>query len=53
MKILLEDPVPIRNRRPDLPAGLAAIIHRALARNPQARYPSVRQMRWALLPFAR
>ena len=53
MKILLEDPVPILARRPDLPEGLAAIIHRALARDPQARYPSVREMRRALLPFAR
>ena len=43
MKILLEDPVPIRDRRPDLPEGLAAIIHRALARDPQARYPNVRR----------
>ena len=53
MKILLEDPVPIHTRRPDLPAGLAAVIHRALARDPQARYPNVREMRRALLPFAR
>ena len=52
MKILLEDPVPIRDRRPDLPEGLAAIIHRALARDPQARYASVREMRRALVPFA-
>ena len=47
MKILLEDPVPIRDRRPDLPEGLAAIIHRSLARDPQARYPNVREMRRA------
>ncbi len=53
MKILLEDPVPIRDRRPDLPEGLAAIIHRALARDPQARYANVREMRRALLPYAR
>ncbi len=52
MKILLEAPVPIRDRRPDLPEGLAAIIHRALARDPQARYPNVREMRRALLRFA-
>jgi serine/threonine-protein kinase len=52
VKILLEDPVPIRDRRPDLPEGLAAIIHRALARDPQARYPKVRALRRALLPFA-
>ncbi len=53
MKILLDDPVPIRDRRPDLPKGLAAIIHRALARDPQARYPNAREMRRALLPFAK
>ncbi len=52
MKILLEDKVPILNRRPDLPAGLAAIIHRGLARDPQARYANVREMHRALLPFA-
>jgi hypothetical protein len=34
MKILLEDPVPIRHRRPDLPAGLAAFIHRSGPRSP-------------------
>jgi serine/threonine protein kinase len=53
MKILLEDPVPIRDRRPDLPEGLAAIVHRALARDPEVRYANVREMRRALLPFAR
>ena len=53
MMILLEDPVPIRDRRPDLPEGLAAAIHRALARDPQGRYPNVREMRRALLPFAK
>ncbi len=53
MKILLEDPVPIRDRRPDIPVGLAWVIHRALARDPQARYANVREMRRALLPFAR
>jgi eukaryotic-like serine/threonine-protein kinase len=53
MKILLEDPVPIRDRRPDIPEGLAAIIHRALARDPAVRYANVREMRRALLPFAK
>jgi eukaryotic-like serine/threonine-protein kinase len=53
MKILLEDPVPIRDRRPDLPEGLAAVIHRALSRDRLARYANVLDMRRALLPFAR
>lgn len=48
MKILLEYPVPIRDRRPALPDGLAGIIHRELARDPQARYTNVREMRRAL-----
>jgi serine/threonine-protein kinase len=53
MKIMLEDPVPIRSRRPDLPEGLAAVIHKALARDPQARFRSAREMGRALAPFAR
>jgi serine/threonine-protein kinase len=53
MKILLEDPVPILQRRPDLPEGLATVIHRGLARDPEARFNNVREMRRALLPFAR
>ncbi len=51
-KILLEDPVPIRTRRRELPGTLAQVIHRALARDPAARFPSVMEMRRALAPFA-
>lgn len=51
--ILNDDPVPIRSRRPDLPEGLAASIHRALARDPENRFPDVEAFRQALLPFAR
>jgi serine/threonine-protein kinase len=53
MKILLEDPVPIRARRPDLPGDLAAIIDRALARNPQDRFASAREMGRALVLLGR
>ena len=52
MKVLLEDPVPIRSRRPDLPEELALIIHRALMRDPQARFENAREMRRASAPFA-
>ena len=52
MKILLENPTPIRERRPDLPEGLAKIIHRSLAREPQARFADVKEMRRSLIPFA-
>ena len=47
-KILLEDPVPIRSRRRELPGTLAQVIHRSLARDPAARFPSVMEMRRAL-----
>lgn len=50
--LLFQDPVPIRSRRPDLPEGLATAIHRALAREPGARFPDAKAFRSALLPFA-
>jgi serine/threonine-protein kinase len=50
--ILEEEPVPIRSRRADLPDGLAAAIHRALAKEPEARFASVQAFRKALMPFA-
>jgi serine/threonine-protein kinase len=53
MKILLEDPVPIRARRPDLPEELTRIVDRALERKPAARFASVGEMREALVPFSR
>ena len=52
LMVLQEEPVPIRNRRAEIPAELAAIIHRALARSPGDRFPDVRAMRDALRPFA-
>jgi serine/threonine-protein kinase len=51
LMIMQRDPVPIRQRRPDLPDGLAAAVHRALAREPGARFPDVQALRRALLPF--
>jgi serine/threonine protein kinase len=35
---------PLADRRPDVPASLAAAIHRALAADPAARFVSARQM---------
>ena len=40
--VLQEPPVPIRERRPDLPAELAAVIHRAVEKDPRDRFPDVR-----------
>jgi serine/threonine-protein kinase len=51
LMILQEDPVPVRSHRPELPQVLAAVIHRALARDPARRFPDVRAFRRALLPF--
>jgi serine/threonine-protein kinase len=51
VRILQADPVPLRQRRPDLPEALAAAVHRALARQPEARFPDVAALRAALRPF--
>ena len=44
--------VPILDRRPDLPPELAAVIHRAMSRDPKDRFRTVTSFRKALLPFA-
>ncbi len=51
--VLQEDPVPLRDRCASVPQELAAVIHRALAKNPEERFPNVRAFRQALIPFAR
>ncbi len=51
--ILESEPIPITNRRPDLPPSLGAAIHRALARNPTDRFADCRTFAAALRPFAR
>lgn len=53
LTILNNEPVPLCSRRPDLPAKLGTAIHRALAKDPAARYPDVIAFRQALLPFGR
>ena len=50
--ILLDDPVPIHDRRPDIPAALARVTHRALQKDPTARFPDATTFRDALLRFA-
>ncbi len=50
--VLQEEPVPLRQRRPQVPEGLAALVHRALAKDPAGRFPDVRSFRSALKPFA-
>ena len=43
--ILRDQPPPVRNTRPDAPADIDAIIQRALAKDPAARYPDAAAMR--------
>jgi serine/threonine-protein kinase len=50
LKILQDDPVPIQARRAEIPKDLAAVIHRALAREPGDRFADARAMRAALRP---
>jgi serine/threonine protein kinase len=51
-KIVTTHPVPIRDRRPDLPSELAVAIHKALSRDPEERYPDITFFRDALRLFA-
>ena len=50
-KLLEEQPVPIQQRRPEVPDGLADVLERCLARDPNDRYPTASAMRQALRPF--
>ncbi len=51
-KIFTTEPEPLASSRPDLPEGLAAIVHRALQRDLDARFGSALEMAEALAPFA-
>jgi len=51
-KVLGDEPVPIRQRRPELPEPLARAIHRALAKEPRRRFPDVAAFHEALAPSA-
>jgi pSer/pThr/pTyr-binding forkhead associated (FHA) protein/tRNA A-37 threonylcarbamoyl transferase component Bud32 len=49
--LLEEPPVPIHRRRSDVPAGLAKVLEKCLARNPKDRYPTAAALRKVLRPF--
>jgi serine/threonine-protein kinase len=51
-KIVSETPVPIQQRRPDVPRALAAAIDQCLQRNLDERVQNVRDLASELLPFA-
>ena len=50
--LVTEPPILIGDRRPNLPAGLAAVVHIALNREPGDRYPDVTTFRKELTRFA-
>jgi eukaryotic-like serine/threonine-protein kinase len=52
MAILYEEPIPVRERRADIPQALEQVLQRALEREPEDRFPDATAMREALLPFA-
>jgi serine/threonine-protein kinase len=50
--IVTETPVPLIELRSDLPDGLERVVARAMSRLPWDRFPSVRALGRALLPYA-
>ena len=51
-QIVTAAPAPIAERKPDIPAKLAEVIHKALNREPEDRYPDVMAFRQELKRFA-
>ena len=51
-QVVTAAPVPITERKPDIPAKLAEVIHKALSREPGDRYPDVTAFRKELKRFA-
>jgi serine/threonine protein kinase len=51
-KLFTAEPPPVQEKRPDVPAALAAAVHKALAREVDNRFSSALEMAEALAPFA-
>ncbi|QDV32261.1 protein kinase domain-containing protein [Tautonia plasticadhaerens] len=49
--VLETPPIPIRRRRPEIPAALADVIDRGLSRDAEDRFPDASALRQALRPF--
>src|SRR5262249_12341365 len=45
---LKEEPPPLRDKNPQVPAALADIVHKCLQKDPRARFQSMRELRDAL-----
>lgn len=48
-KVASEEPVPLDEYRKDLPPSLVRAVHRALRKNPERRYPGMREFREDLM----
>ena len=52
LKIATEPPAPLRNRAPDAPLGLEAVIFRCLEKDPNKRFATIGDLAIALADFA-
>jgi serine/threonine-protein kinase len=52
VKIATETPVPLLRENPKLAPGLVAVVNKAMARDPAARYPSLDELGRALEPYS-
>jgi serine/threonine-protein kinase len=52
VQVAAEDPPLLHERVPEIEPALSAIVHRAMARAPSARFPNLESMVQALAPFA-
>jgi eukaryotic-like serine/threonine-protein kinase len=50
--IMTEQPAPLQTHRPEIPAGLAAIVLRCLEKTPATRFQNVGELAAALVEFA-
>jgi tRNA A-37 threonylcarbamoyl transferase component Bud32 len=50
--VLTEPPAPLANARPGLPQGLYDVVNRCLEKDPNARWPTIAHLAYALGPFA-
>jgi serine/threonine-protein kinase len=48
IKHVTDDPPPLKSKRDDIPAPVTALVHRALAKDPEDRFESARAMSQAL-----
>ncbi len=50
-QILSKPSVPLREHRPEIPEGLERVVNRAMAKEPEERFPSARELERALAPY--